>query len=128
MVPALKTYFKSVGSGSSARRPERRNRSVLDVHEDFEHRATRQSGRAAAFETRSKKWPVVRNQYGLNVDLDKTTYYLGWETLIPSSEIRGMAVRREALFAFMSSNATRASTFFTIPPKHVVEIGIDVEL
>jgi hypothetical protein len=28
---------KSVASGSSAKRGERRNRSVLDVHEDFEH-------------------------------------------------------------------------------------------
>ena len=36
----LRTCFKSVASGSSARRPERRNRSVQDVHEDFEHCAT----------------------------------------------------------------------------------------
>ncbi len=49
----LRTFFKSAASGSSARRPERRNRSVLDVHEDFEHRATRQSGRVAAFKARS---------------------------------------------------------------------------
>ena len=48
----LRTYFKSVESDSSARRPERRNRSVQDVHEESEHRATQQSGRVAAFKTR----------------------------------------------------------------------------
>ena len=53
-IELLRTCFKSVASGSSARRPERRNRSVLDVHEDFEHRATQQSGRVAAFKTRSE--------------------------------------------------------------------------
>ena len=31
------------------------NRSVLGVHEDFEHRATQQSGRVAAFKTRSER-------------------------------------------------------------------------
>ena len=50
----LRTCFKSVASGSSARRTERRNRSVLDVHEVFEHRATKQSGRVTTFKTRSK--------------------------------------------------------------------------
>ena len=45
---------KSVASGSSAKRRERRNRSVLDVHEDFEHPATQQSSRVAAFKTRSQ--------------------------------------------------------------------------
>jgi|GEM_PF-2776661 len=43
------------------RRTEWRNRNVLDVHEDFEHRATQQSSRVAAFETRS-------NQKGLNYE------------------------------------------------------------
>ncbi len=46
------------------RRTDRRNRNLLDVHEDFEHRATQQSKRVAAFETRS-------NQKGLNYE-----YYL----------------------------------------------------
>ncbi len=46
------------------RRTDRRNRNLLDVHEDFELRATQQSKRVAAFETRS-------NQKGLNYE-----YYL----------------------------------------------------
>jgi KUP system potassium uptake protein len=67
-------------------------------------------------------------RYGLNVDLDKTTYYLGWETLIPSREIPGMPFWRKALFAFMSRNAARATAFYVIPPERVIEIGIHVEL
>ena len=51
----IRTCFKSVASGSSARRRERRNRSVLDVQEDFEHPATQQSGYVAAFKTCSKR-------------------------------------------------------------------------
>ena len=54
----LRTCFKSVAGGSSGRRPERRNPSVLDVHEDFEHRATQQSGRVATFKTRSERCQI----------------------------------------------------------------------
>jgi hypothetical protein len=37
-----------------ARRPERRNRNVQGVHEDFEHRATPQTPYAAIFKTASQ--------------------------------------------------------------------------
>jgi hypothetical protein len=49
----VRRCFKSVASGSSARRTERRNRNVHGVHEESEHRATQQSSRVAAFKTRS---------------------------------------------------------------------------
>jgi KUP system potassium uptake protein len=64
---------------------------------------------------------------GLKLDLEKTTYYLGRETLIPSSTTR-MAAWRKALFAVISRNAARATAFYSIPPERVVEIGIQVEL
>ena len=64
---------------------------------------------------------------GLKVDSEKTTYYLGRETLIPSSTA-GMTVWRKALFAVMSRNAARATAFYSIPPERVVEIGIQVQL
>jgi KUP system potassium uptake protein len=65
---------------------------------------------------------------GLTIDLERTTYYLGWETLIPPRKVPGMSLWREALFAFMSRNATRATAFYAIPPERVVEIGLHVEL
>jgi KUP system potassium uptake protein len=65
---------------------------------------------------------------GLNVDLDKTTYYLGRETLIPSAEKPVLSFWRKGLFAFMARNAALATAFYAIPPERVIEIGIQVEL
>ncbi len=66
-------------------------------------------------------------RFGLKFDLEKTTYYLGRETLIPSSTTR-MTAWRQAIFAVISRNAARATAFYSIPPERVVEIGIQVEL
>jgi KUP system potassium uptake protein len=66
--------------------------------------------------------------FGLKLNVDEATYYLGRETLIPTDKVPGMAVWRARLFAFMSRNAARATAFFHIPPENVVEIGIQVEL
>ncbi|HXE97267.1 MAG TPA: potassium transporter Kup [Dongiaceae bacterium] len=66
--------------------------------------------------------------YGLTVDLEKTTYYLGRETLIPTPKILGMMFWREKLFAFMSRNSLQATAFFNIPPERVVELGLQIEI
>ena len=57
----------------------------------------------------------------------ETTYFLGRETLIPSSK-PGMAIWREHLFAMMNRNARTATSFFCLPPNRVVELGAQVEL
>jgi len=59
--------------------------------------------------------------------LSEITYFLGRETLIASKK-PGMALWRERLFAVMSLNAQRATSYFKIPPNQVVEIGIQIEL
>ncbi len=64
---------------------------------------------------------------GLQVNMAETAFFLGRETLLATRR-PGMFVWRERLFALMSRNAQRATTFFKIPPEHVVEIGIQVEL
>jgi KUP system potassium uptake protein len=64
---------------------------------------------------------------GLQFQLMSTSFFLGRETLIPSKK-PGMAVWREALFAWMSRNARSATAFFRIPPNRVVELGTQVEL
>ncbi len=61
------------------------------------------------------------------IDLDRTTFFLGIETLLESKE-PGMPLWKERLFVLMSRNAVRATSFFNIPPQRVVEIGIQVEL
>ncbi len=64
---------------------------------------------------------------GLAFSLMSTSFFLGRETLIPSKK-PGMALWREALFAWMARNARSATAFFRIPPNRVVELGSQVEL
>jgi KUP system potassium uptake protein len=61
------------------------------------------------------------------IDLDRTTFFLGIETLLLSDH-PGMPLWKERLFVLLSRNAVRATSFFKIPPQRVVEIGIQVEL
>ena len=64
---------------------------------------------------------------GLYLDLMKTTFFLGRETLIPGSHA-GMAPWRKRLFALLSRNAQRFTDFFQIPVNRVVELGMQVRL
>jgi len=66
-------------------------------------------------------------QRGLKLKMMETSFFLGRETLIPTKR-RGMALWREALFAWMSRNARSATSFFRIPPNRVVELGVQIEL
>ncbi len=61
------------------------------------------------------------------VTMADTTFFVGIETLLATGR-PGMALWRERLFALMSRNALRATSFFRIPPERVVEIGMQVEL
>ncbi len=64
---------------------------------------------------------------GLPIELFETSFFLSREAIKPS--IRpGMSLWREALFAWMSRNATSAMDFFKLPPDRVVEVGTTVEI
>lgn len=64
---------------------------------------------------------------GLAIDLARTTYYLGRETVLPG-KTRGMWRWQQYLFALVSRNARSATSYFGIPPNRVVELGMQVEL
>ena len=64
---------------------------------------------------------------GLELDMERVTYFLGRETLIASRK-RGMAKWRKILFAFVSRNAKSATAYFGIPADRVVELGMQIEL
>ena len=64
---------------------------------------------------------------GLELDLMKTTFFLGRETLIPSSRA-GMFLWQKRLFGVLSRNSQRFTDFFRIPPNRVVELGMQVTL
>jgi KUP system potassium uptake protein len=65
--------------------------------------------------------------YGLEFKHLETTYFLGRETLIPSDK-PGMAIWRERIFTVMHRNARPATSFFSLPPNRVVELGAQIEL
>jgi KUP system potassium uptake protein len=64
---------------------------------------------------------------GLEFKPMETTYFLGRETLIPTKK-PGMALWRERLFTVMHRNARTATSFFSLPPNRVVELGAQIEL
>lgn len=70
----------------------------------------------------------LAEEFGLKIDPDNTTYYVGRETLIPSKKLVGMALWRERLFAILSRNATSAIAYYGLPVERVVELGIQVEI
>ncbi|MEJ7731930.1 MAG: potassium transporter Kup [Polyangiaceae bacterium] len=65
--------------------------------------------------------------HGLVIDLPRTSYYLGRETLLTSGKSR-MWRWRKALFAFISRNARPATAYFGLPPNRVVELGMQIDL
>lgn len=66
--------------------------------------------------------------FGLSIDLDQATYYLGIETVIPRDDAHGMANWRERLFAFLARNAQRAALYYGLPTEQVIELGIQIEI
>ena len=58
---------------------------------------------------------------------EKTTFFLGRETLV-SSKGKGLSKVRRAVFRLMSRNAENAADFFQLPSDRTVEIGFPVEL
>ncbi|MFN4151705.1 MAG: KUP/HAK/KT family potassium transporter, partial [Candidatus Sericytochromatia bacterium] len=66
-------------------------------------------------------------EQGLKINDKDITYYLGRESLLISNKSK-MLGWKKSLFAFMSKNALPATSYFSIPPDRVVELGIQIEL
>jgi KUP system potassium uptake protein len=64
---------------------------------------------------------------GLPFKMMDTSFFLSRQTLLPSN-VRGMAIWRERLFAWMMRNAESAMEFFSLPPNRVVEVGSQVRI
>jgi KUP system potassium uptake protein len=69
----------------------------------------------------------IARRNGFDTDPATTSYYLGRETLLTSGASKMMSWRK-ALFAFMSRNASNATSYFGIPPNRVIELGSQIEL
>ncbi len=66
-------------------------------------------------------------RYGLKLEPNSTSYFLGRETLLTTGTSRMMRWRK-ALFAFISRNAVPATAYFGLPPGRVVELGMQIDL
>jgi KUP system potassium uptake protein len=63
----------------------------------------------------------------LSIDPDQTTYYLGRESVQGGKE-GAMGAFAESLFSYLQRNAVSADKNFHIPPRQVIEIGIQLDL
>jgi KUP system potassium uptake protein len=70
---------------------------------------------------------LIEKSSDLKFDLMSTSFFLSRDTIV-STEIPGMAMWRERLFAWMYQNAGRQSDFFKIPANRLVELGAKVEI
>ncbi len=70
---------------------------------------------------------LLEQQHGLKLELSDTSFFLARDTVVPSN-LPGMAIWRERLFAWMMQNAAKPSDFFKIPPNRVVELGTKIEI
>jgi KUP system potassium uptake protein len=61
-------------------------------------------------------------------NLDKLTYFVGGQIMIPTEERPGMALWREKLFALMARNAAQPTAFYGLPSEQVIQLGIEIEL
>jgi KUP system potassium uptake protein len=70
---------------------------------------------------------LLESQFNLKTDDMNTSFFLSRDTLVPT-DIPGMSLWREVLFAWMYQNAGRQSDFFKIPANRLVELGAKVEI
>jgi KUP system potassium uptake protein len=64
---------------------------------------------------------------GITVDGETSTYYLGRETVLAKKK-SAMGSFAESLFSYLQRNAVTADRHFKIPPRQVIEIGIQIDL
>jgi KUP system potassium uptake protein len=64
---------------------------------------------------------------GSRLDPENATYFLGREAVLGHGT--GMLGRfAEGIYAFMQRNAVAAERAFQIPPKQVIEVGIQLDV
>jgi KUP system potassium uptake protein len=66
-------------------------------------------------------------RFGLMLDVDTATFFIGRETLVPA-ERPEMGLWRTRLYIFLASAALSPARFYHLPPNRVVELGAQVTL
>ena len=65
--------------------------------------------------------------YGLPLEPETSTYFLGRETLV-AGEHPGLKSWRIALYTWLATNALSPAKFFQLPPNRVVELGTQITI
>jgi KUP system potassium uptake protein len=65
--------------------------------------------------------------FGLVIDVDTSTFFVGRETLV-AGEHPGFARWRIGLYTWLASNALSPARFYGLPPNRVVEFGTQITI
>jgi KUP system potassium uptake protein len=65
--------------------------------------------------------------HGLRADPERTSYFIGRETLIPTPR-PPMGPVEARFFRLLSASSLPATAYFRIPPERVVELGTQLEI
>ena len=69
----------------------------------------------------------VLNNNGLQISIEKTTFFLGRELLVVNEKNWFLGIRKK-LFRLLSRNSQRVTEYFDIPNDRVFEVGSQIEL
>lgn len=69
----------------------------------------------------------ILNKKGIQVKMEKSTFFLGRELLIVKDKA-GLLRFRKKMFALLSRNSQRVTEFFDIPNDRVFEVGSQIEI
>lgn len=67
------------------------------------------------------------NLHGLDIDMKDVSYFIGRETIIPT-DLPGMALWREHIFAWMMRNASSVVAYYKLPSNKVMELGSRIDI
>jgi KUP system potassium uptake protein len=66
--------------------------------------------------------------FGLVIDVDTSTFFVGRETLVAGGDRPGFAKWRIGLYTWLASNALAPARFYGLPPNRVVEFGTQITI
>ncbi len=66
-------------------------------------------------------------RFGLALDVDTATFFIGRETLVPAEKSE-LGVLRNALYRAMAGAALSPARFYHLPPNRVVELGTQITI
>lgn len=65
--------------------------------------------------------------HGLDMEMSDVSYFIGKETIVPT-DLPGMAIWREHLFALMMRNAASVVAYYKLPSHKVMELGSRIDI